>query len=201
MASATAVNANIAPIRQPMMIWLGGSSAPMVQIGCGLPTPLLRSSQAQHRASDGEVYCCAVIDAFSRKVVGCSIADHVRSELVVDALEMARWQRSPSGTIVHADRGAQYTSWVFDHRLPAAGLLGSMGRVDSSVENALIESFWSTMQRELLDRQQWNSKVELASAIFEWIEGWYNPRRRHSTLGMLSPHEYETLHTVTENAE
>lgn len=154
----------------------------------------------QHRASDGWVYCCAVIDAWSRKVVGWSIADHMRSELVVDALEMARWQRSPTGTIVHADRGVQYTSWVFGHRLRAAGLLGSMGRVASSVDNALIESFWSTMQRELLDRQHWTSRVELASAIFEWIEGWYNPRRRHSTLGMLSPHEYETLHIAAENA-
>ena len=154
----------------------------------------------QHRASDGWVYCCAVIDAWSRKVVGWSIADHMRSELVVDALEMARWQRSPDGTIVHADRGVQYTSWVFGHRLRAAGLLGSMGRVASSVDNALIESFWSTMQRELLDRQHWNTRVELASAIFEWIEGWYNPRRRHSTLGMLSPHEYETLHTAAEKA-
>jgi len=124
----------------------------------------------------------------------------VRSELVVDALEMARWQRSPDGTIVHADRGVQYTSWVFGHRLSAAGLLGSMGRVASSVDNALIESFWSTMQCGLLDRQHWNTHVELASAIFEWIEGWYNPRRRHSTLGMLSPHEYETLHTAAEKA-
>lgn len=71
-----------------------------------------------------------------------------------------------------------------------------MGRVASSVDNALIESFWSTMQRELLDRQHWTSRVELASAIFEWIEGWYNPRRRHTSLGMLAPHEFETLHTV-----
>lgn len=154
----------------------------------------------QHRAADGWVYCCAVLDAFSRKVVGWSIADHVRSELVVDALEMARWQRSPQGTVVHADRGAQYTSWVFGHRLRAAGLLGSMGRVASSVDNALIESFWSTMQRELLDRQQWGSRVELASAIFEWIEGFYNPRRRHTALGMLSPHDYETLHTAANTA-
>ena len=153
----------------------------------------------QHRASDSWVYCCAVIDAWSRKVVDCSIADHVRSELVVDALEMARWQRSPDGTIVHADRGVQYTSWVFGHRLRAAGLLGSMGRVASSVDNALIESFWSTMQRELLDRQHWNTRVELTSAIFEWIEGWYNPHRRHSTLRMLSPHQYETLNTTAEN--
>jgi len=113
---------------------------------------------------------------------------------------MAPWRRSPAGTIVHADRGPQYTSWVFGHRLRAAGLLGSMGRVASSVDNALIESFWFTMQRELLDRQHWNSRIELASAIFEWIEGCYNPCRRHSTLGMLSPHEYETLHTAAEKA-
>ena len=85
---------------------------------------------------------------------------------------------------------------MFGHRLREAGLLGSMGRVASSVDNALIESFWSTMQRELLDRHAWGSKTELASAIFEWIEGWYNPRRRHSGLGYLSPHEYEALHTV-----
>lgn len=151
----------------------------------------------QHRAADGWVYCCAVIDACTRRVVGWSIADHIRSELVVDALQMARWQRRPPpGTIVHSDRGSAYTSWVFGHRLREAGLLGSMGRVASSVDNALIESFWSTMQRELLDRHAWGSKTELASAIFEWIEGWYNPRRRHSGLGYLSPHEYEALHTV-----
>ena len=138
----------------------------------------------QHRAADGWVYCCAVIDACTRRVVGWSIADHIRSELVVDALQMARWQRRPPpGTIVHSDRGSAYTSWVFGHRLREAGLLGSMGRVASSVDNALIESFWSTMQRELLDRRHWTSRVELASAIFEWIEGWYNPRRRHSGLG------------------
>ncbi|WP_106818835.1 IS3 family transposase [Janibacter massiliensis] len=151
----------------------------------------------QHRAADGWVYCCAVIDACTRRVVGWSIADHIRSELVVDALQMARWQRRPPpGTIVHSDRGSAYTSWVFGHRLREAGLLGSMGRVASSVDNALIESFWSTMQRELLDRRHWTSRVELASAIFEWIEGWYNPRRRHSALGYLSPHEYQALHTT-----
>ena len=75
-----------------------------------------------------------------------------------------------------------------------------MGRVASSVDNALIESFWSTMQRELLDRQQWGSRVELATAIFEWIEGFYNPRRRHTALGMLSPHDFETLHTAANTA-
>lgn len=155
----------------------------------------------QHRARDGWVYCAAVIDAYSRRVVGWSIADHIRSELVVDALEMARWQRRPPpGAVVHSDRGSAYTSWVFGHRLRQAGLLGSMGRVASSVDNALIESFWSTMQRELLDRRDWDTRTELASAIFEWIEGWYNPMRRHSALGMLSPHDYETLHTPAGTA-
>lgn len=155
----------------------------------------------QHRARDGWVYCCAVIDAFSRRVVGWSIADHVRSELVVDALQMARWQRRPApGGIVHADRGSVYTSWVFGHRLREAGLLGSMGKVASSVDNALIESFWSTMQRELLDRRDWDTRAELATAIFEWIEGWYNPHRRHTSLGMRSPHEFESLHAAAPGA-
>ena len=90
-----------------------------------------------------------------------------------------------------------YTSWLFGHRLRQAGLLGSMGRVASSVDNALIESFWSTMQRELLDRTAWDSRTQLASAMFEWIEGFYNPTRRHSALGNLAPDEFEALHTDT----
>lgn len=149
----------------------------------------------QHRATDGWVYCCAVIDSYSRKIVGWSIADHIRTELVVDALQMANWTRKPlPGVIVHADRGSQFTSWVFGHNLRKSGLLGSMGKVASSVDNALIESFWSIMQRELLDRRAWDTRTELATAIFEWIEGWYNPHRRHTSLGMLSPHDYETLY-------
>lgn len=108
----------------------------------------------QHRANDGWVYCAAVIDAFSRRIVGWSISDRIiTTQIVVDVLEMTRWRRPPQpGTIVHADRVAQYTSWLSGHRLRQAGLLGSMGRVASNVDNALIESFWSTMQRELLDR-------------------------------------------------
>jgi transposase InsO family protein len=140
-------------------------------------------------------------------VVGWSIADHMRSDLVVDALQMAIWRRRPAGTIVHAVRGSQYTSWVFGHRLRDAGLLGSMGRVVSSVDNSMIESFWSTMQREPLDQQSWQTPEQLGSAIFEWIEAWYNPRRRHTALGMLAPVEYEqrhqhrpTLHTAAEGA-
>src|SRR3954447_13424116 len=86
---------------------------------------------------------------------------------------------------------AESTSWVFGHRLRDAGLLGSMGRVASSVDNSMIESFWSTIQRELLDHRIWDTPEELGAAIFEWIEAWYNPRRRHTAIGMLSPVDYE----------
>ncbi|WP_425432380.1 IS3 family transposase [Geodermatophilus amargosae] len=155
----------------------------------------------EYPTAEGKVYCAAVLDVFSRTVVGWSIADHMRTELVVDALEMARWRRRPStGAVVHSDRGSQYTSWIFGHRLRAAGLLGSMGRVASSVDNGMIESFWSSMQRELLDRQTWDTRADLGSAIFKWIEAFYNPRRRHSALGYLSPVAFEHLHTAALTA-
>jgi len=150
-----------------------------------------RHHRTPHQRREG--VCAAVIDVWSRRIVGWSIADHIRTELVVDALQMAQWQRRPAGTIVHSDRGSQFTSWTFGHRLREAGLLGSMGRVASSVDNGLMESFWSTMQRELLDRRTWATRVEPGSAIFEWIEGFYNPTRRHSTLGFQSPADYETM--------
>jgi putative transposase len=95
---------------------------------------------------------------------------------------------------------SQYTSWIFGHRLRTAGLLGSMGRVASSVDNTMMESFFSTLQRELLDRHHWMTRAQLANAIFEWIEAWYNPIRRHSGLNYLSPAAFETLHTSTTTA-
>jgi putative transposase len=150
----------------------------------------------EHPTAGGKVTVPAVLDVFSPVVVGWSIADHMRFELVVDALEMARWRRRPEpGAVVHSDRGSQYTSRIFGHRLRAAGLLGSMGRAASSVDNGMIESLWSTLRRELLDRRLWTTKAELGSAIFEWIEAVYNARRRHSALGYLSPVQFEALHT------
>src|ERR1700709_2190439 len=125
----------------------------------------------------------------------------MRAELVVDALEMARWGRRPTpGGIVPPHRGSQYTSWIFGHRLRSAGLLGSMGRVASSVDNTMMESFWSTMQRELLDRRPWATRADLASAIFEWIEGFYNPIRRHTNIDGLSPVKFEDLHKHADTA-
>lgn len=138
--------------------------------------------------------CAAVIDAFSRRIPGWSISDGITAEIVVDALEMARWRRRPEpGTVVHADRGAQYTSWIFGHRLRQAALLGSMGRVASSVDNALTESFWSTMQRELLDRTVWDSRAQPASVIFEWIEAFYDPAPGTAALATSAPPSSKTF--------
>ena len=165
------------------------------------PDQLWCTDITEHPTREGKVYCCAVLDVFSRRIVGWSIADHIRAELVVDALQVARWRRQPApGVVVHSDRGPQYVSWIFGHRLREAGLLGSMGRVASSVDNSMIESFWSTMQRELLDQRSWQTRAELAAAIFEWIEAFYNPIRRHTAIGDLSPIDYETRHTTAAAA-
>lgn len=164
------------------------------------PDRLWVSDITQHRTGEGWVYAAVVLDVYSRRVVGWSIADHLRTELVVDALDMARWRRKPLGTTVHSDRGTQYTSWLFGSRLREAGLLGSMGKVASAYDNSLMESFFGSMQIELLDRRTWVTRAELANAIFEWIEAFYNPTRRHSALNYLSPIDYERLHTTTETA-
>ena len=166
------------------------------------PDRLWLTDITEHATREGKVYLAAVLDVYARRIVGWSIADHLRSELVVDALEMARWRRrpAPGQTVLHSDRGTQYTSWAFGHRLRDAGLLGSMGRVGSAYDNAMMESFFSTLQRELLDRRQWQTRRELASAIFEWIEAWYNPRRRHTSIGNLSPVDYERLYTTAADA-
>ena len=158
------------------------------------PDRLWVTDITEHRAADGWVYCAAVVDVYSRRCVGWSIADHLRTELVVDALEMARWQRRPAGTVVHSDRGTQYTSWLFGQRLRQAGLLGSMGKAACAYDNSLMESFFGSMQIELLDRCSWATRAELAQAIVEWIEAWYHPRRRHSALGCVSPVDYENHH-------
>jgi putative transposase len=151
----------------------------------------------EHPTGEGKLYCAAAIDAYSRRIVGWSIADHMRTELVVDALGMAitRRQPEPYSAILHSDHGCQFTSWAFGKRLTDAGIVPSMGSVGDCYDNSLVESFWGTMQLELLDSRAWKTRAELANAIFEWIECWYNPNRRHSSVGMLSPIAYEVAHT------
>jgi putative transposase len=166
------------------------------------PNRLWLTDITEHPTAEGKLYCAAVMDVYSRRIVGWSIATHIRTELVLDALGMAVVRRTPNHgeTILHSDHGSQYTSWAFGQRLSKAGLLGSMGSVGDCYDNAMMESFWGTLQLEVLDRKSWNSRAELANAIFEWIECWYNPTRRHSSLGMLSPVDYEQLHTPSDHS-
>jgi putative transposase len=156
------------------------------------PDRLYVADITQHRTDQGWYYLAVVLDCFSRRVVGWAMADHIRSELVVDALQMAIWNRRPQpGAIHHSDHGSTYTSWAFGQRLREAGLLGSMGSIGDCFDNSVAESFFATLQTELLDRSTWPTRDGLANAVFAFIEGFYNPRRRHSTLGYLSPADYE----------
>jgi putative transposase len=143
----------------------------------------------------GFLYLAVVIDCFSRRVVGWCMRDHLRTELVLEALDMAiANRRPPSGLIHHSDRGCQYTSYVFGRRCQQAGILPSMGSVGDAYDNALAESFFATLETELVDRAVFRNRTEARMAVFEFIESFYNPRRRHSALGQLSPAEFERSH-------
>jgi putative transposase len=139
----------------------------------------------------GFLYLAVVLDAWSRKVVGWAMANHLRTELVLDALEMAIGQRRPKDVIHHSDQGSQYTSLAFGSRCREAGVRPSMGSVGDAYDNAMCESFFSTLEAELLSRRRFHSQAEARMACFSYIEGWYNPYRRHSALGYLSPAAFE----------
>lgn len=157
-----------------------------------MPNELWVTDITEHRTREGKLYCCCVMDTYSRKIVGWSIDSSQDTRLVINALDMAVKNRDPApGGIVHADHGTQFTSWAFGDRIRRAGLMPSFGSVGDGLDNAMMESFWSSMQIELLNRQRWNTRVELANAIFEYIEIFHNRRRRHSGLGYLTPIEFE----------
>jgi putative transposase len=155
----------------------------------------------QIRTGEGWLYLAAVQDLFSRRIVGWSMDRHMRQEIVVDALKMAVAARKPAkGTIHHSDHGGQFIGLTFGQTCHDAGIAQSMGAVGSCFDNAVAETFFATLTKERLlhDAPQggWATRAELRSAIFEYIEGFYNPTRLHSTLGMRSPIEYETDHAA-----
>ena len=137
------------------------------------------------------LHLAVVVDACSRRVVGWAMALHARSSLVLEALEMALEQRRPQDVIHHSDQGCQYTSVAFGRRCRAAGVRPSMGSVGDCYDNAMAESFFATLECELLDRTRFPNPKAAGEAIFEFIEAWYNPHRRHSALGYLSPVNFE----------
>ena len=139
----------------------------------------------------GFLYLAVVLDAFSRRIVGWAMGYDLKAQLVLDALNMALTQRRPVGVIHHSDQGSQYTSIAFSLRCKEAGVRPSMGSVGNAYDNAMCESFFATLECELLDRWKFQTKAEARMAIFQFIEGWYNPGRRHSALGYTSPINYE----------
>jgi putative transposase len=156
------------------------------------PNKLWTADITYVHTQEGFLYLAFILDVYSRRVVGWSMAHHLRAELVVDALEMALWRRKPrAGLVHHSDRGVQYTSLSFGKRLEEAGIVPSMGRAGSALDNAISESFVASLKGELLYGHRFPSREEARIAIFDYIEGFYNRVRRHSSLGYLSPSEYE----------
>jgi putative transposase len=150
----------------------------------------------------GFLYLAVVIDAFSRRIVGWSMANHLRTQLVLDALNMALGQRRPTEVIHHSDQGTQYTSIAFGQRCKQAKVRPSMGSVGDCYDNALCESFFATLECELLHRRSFRTHAEARMAVFDFIEAWYNPYRRHSALGYLSPAQFEQrVHSATTHNE
>lgn len=151
------------------------------------------------RTWEGWLYVATVIDVASRRVVGWAMADHMRTELVADALQMALDHRRPgSGLIFHSDRGCQYTSSEFTDLLDENKIVQSLSRPGQCWDNAVAESFFATLKCELVHRHAWPTRARARSAIFEFIQGWYNARRLHSSLGYLSPSDYERRRSILD---
>jgi transposase InsO family protein len=159
------------------------------------PNQLWVTDITEHHTREGKVYCAAVLDTYSRRIVGWSIDSSPSAALVTNALGMAIDSRAgagaDTGTIIHSDHGVQFASWAFTKRAKDSGLIPSMGSIGDCYDNSMIESFWSRMQVELLNRQRWTTRIELANAIFDYIEIWHNRQRRHSSIGMLTPIQFE----------
>ena len=163
------------------------------------PNRLWVTDITEHRTYEGKVYCAVVLDTFSRRVVGWSIDSSQTAALVTNALGMAITNRDPQpGVIVHSDHGVQFTSWAFTDRAKRSGLVPSMGSIGDCYDNAVIESFWGRMQTELFNRKRWRTRIDLANAIFDYLEIFHNRQRRHSALGMCTPIEFELLHQTAQ---
>ena len=149
----------------------------------------------------GFLYLAAVTDVFSRKVVGWAFGTRMTADLVTQALQMAVTTRQAKGVIHHSDQGSQYTSIEFGNRCRQLGVQISMGTVGDAYDNAMAESFFATLECELIDRRVWETQTEARLAVFAWIEGWYNPRRLHSGLGYMSPINFERKHKTQKSPQ
>jgi transposase InsO family protein len=165
------------------------------------PNELWCTDITEHPARDGKVYCCAILDCFSKMIVARTFPTTADTALVNNAVNMAVASRTRCGaTTLHADHGSQFTSWSFGENMRRRGLLASFGTVGDCYDNAAMESFWARLQVELLNTRRWSTTIELAAAMPDYIDNFYNVERRHSYLGNISPAAYETLWTTTHSA-
>ena len=145
------------------------------------------------QTGEGWLYVAAILDLYSRKIVGWAMSDRIDTALVIQALAMALLHRQPPAQLLcHSDRGVQYAAAAYRQVLTRAGLLASMSRKGNCYDNATMESFWSTLKLELVYRCDFATRQQARTAIFDYIEGFYNPQRRHSALNFLSPVDFET---------
>ncbi|WP_425436185.1 IS3 family transposase [Luteimicrobium subarcticum] len=174
------------------------------QFTASRPNELWLTDITEHWTDQGKVYCCAIKDVYSNKIVGYSISDRMKSRLAVDALESAVRRRggpqTVTGCVVHSDRGSQFRSRKFVAAINRNGLRGSMGRVGAAGDNAAMESFFALLQKNVLNRHRWSTRNELRHAIVSWIERTYHHRRRQARLGRLTPVEFETIYAVASAA-
>jgi putative transposase len=167
----------------------------------GAPDVKWLTDITEHPTAQGKLYLCAIKDCYSNKIVGYSIDSRMKSSLAVAALRNAIALRSPVGVIVHSDRGSQFRSKKYQRQLRNNGLIGSMGRVGACGDNAAMESFFSLLQKNVLDSRRWNTREELRLAtIVTWIETKYHRKRRQRGLGKLTPVEFETIYTAASAA-
>ena len=162
------------------------------------PNELWLTDITEHPTAEGKIYLCAVKDVFSNRIVGYSISDRMKSQIAVDAVASAVQRRGidVTGCVVHSDHGSQFRSRKLMRELHRHGLVGSMGQVASAGDNAAMESFFSLLQKNVLNRRRWATRAELRLAIITWIERTYHRRRRQARLGRLTPIEYETIMTT-----
>jgi transposase InsO family protein len=160
------------------------------------PNELWLTDITEHRTLEGKLYCCVVKDVFSNRIVGYATDSRMTAQLAVRALHHAVALRGPGAAVVHSDRGSQFRSHAYVRALSHFGLRGSMGRVAACADNAAMESFYSLLQKNVLDSKSWATREELHLAIVRWIERTYHRRRRQRGLGKLTPIEYETIYSV-----
>lgn len=190
------------PTRRPApRAWTTAPDLVRRRFGASAPDRLWVADITELPTQEGALYLAAIVDAFSRACIGWSMADHLRTSLVLEALDAAVARRQPRpGLIHHSDRGTQYTSMALGDRLARSGIAASMGLPGSGLDNALAESFFASLETELIDRSSWPTRAAARVAVFDWIERFYNRVRIHSAIGYLSPLEFERRYRLTSSA-